>query len=86
VYPHPIHAQPTTQHLKIKLLCTPGETSDPKFEGYDGVEMKVEWKTSAGCPREKNGDDKNKDEDKNPPSSSPEIETSGSGLGWFFLM
>ncbi|KAF8070470.1 autophagy-related protein 27 [Lyophyllum atratum] len=86
-YPHPIDAKPTPQVLTITLLCSPGETNSyPIFSSYDGSKAVVEWSVPAGCPvqEHQDGDDDGKDDGKGP--SDDKTESSGSGVGWFFLV
>jgi len=75
------------QSLNVTLLCTPEETDEPTFTAYDGTQVQVEWKAAAGCPLQ--GNDPPKD-DPNDGGKIPDDgnghESTGSGLGWFFLM
>jgi autophagy-related protein 27 len=73
---------PIPQSLNLTVICNPSETSDPKFIAYDGSRLDVEWSGPAGCPFRSDGgnEDGDKKDDK-----SPDHESVGSGLGWFFL-
>ena len=74
------------QSLNLTIICHPLENSDPIFISYDGSRLNVEWTASAGCPLQ--GDGGNKDDDKKDDKKedqSPNHESVGSGLGWFFL-
>jgi hypothetical protein len=72
----------------LTVLCHPSEASEPQFIAYDGSRLVVEWASPAGCPFEEedggNKDDDKKD-DKKEEDKSPNHESVGSGLGWFFL-
>jgi hypothetical protein len=86
-YPHPIDSRPTPQVLNITVLCSPGETSDPIFKSYDGSKVTIEWSAPAGCPFQEDkgdGDDDGKHDDKGP--EDDKTESTGSGIGWFFLV
>ena len=80
-YPSPSTSLSKPQSLNLTVLCHPSEASDPQFIAYDGSSLIVEWDSPAGCPSQDdeggdNGDDK---------KESPDHESVGSGLGWFFL-
>lgn len=61
--------------------------SEPLFISYDGSKLDVEWTGSAGCPIQEEGGNKDDDkkDDKKEEDKSPDRESVGSGLGWFFL-
>jgi len=82
-YPSPSTSFSKPQSLNLTVICHPSETSDPQFTAYDGSRLVVEWSSPAGCPFEEEGgnNDGDKKEDK-----SPDHESLGSGLGWFFLV
>ncbi|RDB25081.1 Autophagy-related protein 27 [Hypsizygus marmoreus] len=87
-YPHPINSNPTTQSLNLTLFCSPGETSDIKFNSYDGAQLQVEWSTPAGCPfqEEGGGGQHGGDDDAGKGPEDEKNESTGSGIGWFFLV
>jgi len=85
-YPLPPTSFSKPQSLNLTVLCDP-EVSDPTFVAYDGSQLFVEWASPAGCPFEEDGGDKDDDkkDDKKEEDKSPDHESIGSGLGWFFL-
>ncbi|KAH8982985.1 hypothetical protein EDB86DRAFT_2778751, partial [Lactarius hatsudake] len=72
-YPSSITLEPTAQTFVLNLLCNT-EASDPEFKSYDGVQTIVEWSAPSGITF--GGDDK----------PEREVETVGSGIGWFILL
>jgi hypothetical protein len=75
--------------LNITLFCEPNGTSDPILNFYDGTQANVEWKTKAGCPLQGDGgsDHDHKDDGgQKPGDDNKNDESTGSGVGWFFLM
>jgi autophagy-related protein 27 len=79
-YPSSTTLEPTPQALVIILLCAT-EMSEPKFKSYDGTQAVVEWSTPSGCGFRAGAPT---DEDSQPPEK--EVESVGSGIGWFFLL
>jgi hypothetical protein len=78
-YPSSITLEPTPQAFTVNLLCAT-EMSEPEFKSYDGAQAIVEWSAPSGCgfagaPT---------DEDRKTPEK--EVESVGSGIGWFFLL
>ncbi|KAH0589088.1 hypothetical protein H2248_004859 [Termitomyces sp. 'cryptogamus'] len=88
-YPHPSNATPIHPSLRLTILCSGGETSDPDFKSFDGSQVVVEWSTPAGCPIEGDKGGSNDDSggipDNQPPQNN-KPESTGSGVGWFFLV
>ena len=86
-YPLPPTPFSKPQSLNLTVLCDPSEVLDPTFVAYDGSQLFVEWASPAGCPFEEDGGDKDDDkkDDKKEEDKSPDHESVGSGLGWFFL-
>lgn len=75
------------QSLNLTLFCDSEGISEPKFVGYDGSQLDLEWSAPAGCAVVEG--------DKSPPSGGGnngedgskdgEEKDVGSGVGWFFL-
>lgn len=89
-YPHHNNSTLTPQSLNLTILCST-EASDPKFVGYDGAELQIEWSVPAGCAFK--GDESpggggggGEGGDKNGSDGDKPNESKGSGIGWFFLM
>ena len=79
-YPSSTTLEPTPQALILNLLCAT-ETSEPELKSYDGAQAVVEWSVPSGCGMR--GDPPSDDDDKPP---EKEVESVGSGIGWFFLL
>jgi len=85
-YPHPVDGTPTAQTLNVTLLCASEEMNDPEFKSYDGSQAQVEWRTKAGCPLQDDGTHEPEGDGGGKPEHEPPPESTGSGVGWFFLM
>ncbi|EKM54236.1 uncharacterized protein PHACADRAFT_257941 [Phanerochaete carnosa HHB-10118-sp] len=82
-YPDPLTSEQIPQSFTIDLMCEPGETGEPSLQSYDGKELKVEWRTQAGCMF----GEKEPPESKPDPGKDEEEQSSvGSGMGYFFLL
>jgi hypothetical protein len=79
-YPSSTTLEPTPQAFILTLLCGT-EASDPVFKSYDGAQAVVEWSSPSGCGFR---GDSPTDDDSKPPEK--EVESVGSGIGWFFLL
>jgi hypothetical protein len=81
-YPEPGNSDSTPQSLQVNILCSETQES-PKFLGYDGSQLQLEWSHPAGCSTQDNGDGEKGDggDDAGNPGESV-----GSGLGFFFGM
>ena len=79
-YPSSTTLEPTPQAFVLNLLCAT-EASEPEFKSYDGAQAVVEWSAPSGCGFR---GDSSTDEDSNTPEK--EVESVGSGIGWFFLL
>jgi len=79
-YPSSTTLEPTPQALILNLLCGT-ETSEPELKSYDGAQAVVEWSAPSACGFR--GDSPSDDDDKPP---EKEVESVGSGIGWFFLL
>jgi hypothetical protein len=79
-YPSSTTLEPTPQAFVLNLLCAT-EASEPEFKSYDGAQAVVEWSAPSGCGFR---GDSPTDEDSKPPEK--EVESVGSGIGWFFLL
>ncbi|OSX66201.1 hypothetical protein POSPLADRAFT_1132639 [Postia placenta MAD-698-R-SB12] len=81
-YPPPNGDDPIPQTFNVNLICDP-DAVDLEFSSYDGRDMWVEWRTSAGCGFGGPGE---------PPETHPSEDTDkdeksvGSGIGYFFLL
>lgn len=83
-YPHPINSTPTAQSLNVTLFCSSEIDSEPAFKSYSGAQVQVEWSTKYGCPVQADNDGpKDGGDDKGDGEPS---RTTGSGIGWFFLV
>ncbi|KAF5385994.1 hypothetical protein D9615_002248 [Tricholomella constricta] len=74
---------------KSRWMGSPEEASDPVLRSYDGSQVIVEWSVPAGCPfQEDKGDDKGDDSDKDDGKGpkDEDTESTGNGVGWFFLV
>jgi hypothetical protein len=76
------------QSLNLTLFCDSEGISEPKFVGYDGSQLDLEWSAPAGCaviegdkPPPNGGGNNDGDGSKN-----REQKDVGSGVGWFFLV
>lgn len=75
------------QSLNLTLFCDSEGISEPKFVGYNGSQLDLEWSTPAGCAviegdnPPPNGGGNNQDD-----SKKGEEKDVGSGVGWFFLV
>ncbi|KAG6901133.1 hypothetical protein C0995_016691 [Termitomyces sp. Mi166 len=86
-YP-PSNATPIHPSLNLTILCS-GETSDPVFKSFDGLQVVVEWSAPAGCNIEGDTDGGHNDSGGVPDNKPPQddkTESTGSGIGWFFLV
>ncbi|KAI0074634.1 putative autophagy protein Atg27 [Panus rudis PR-1116 ss-1] len=81
-YPSLSSPEPVPQSFTIKLLCSTEESS-PQFDSYDGKEVKVEWSVPAACGM---GSPPSDDKPSGGDEKTPEEETVGSGIGYFFLL
>ena len=64
------------QILDLNLLCSQ-EEHEPTFKSYNQSTAVIEWTSSSACAL-------GEDDSNNPPN--PPTETTGNGLGWFFLL
>lgn len=84
---YPPNSSPVPQSLNLTLLCTQDGNSEPTFVGYAEGIASVEWKTSAGCRKSNDGDGNNEGGGEDGKKSPDEgASSSGSGVGWFFLL
>ncbi|KAK0461077.1 autophagy-related protein 27 [Desarmillaria tabescens] len=73
-----------TQSFNLTLLCDPdASNSDPTFTSYDEAELRLEWRSPAGCSF---GENNGGGGGSTGPGDGPVEESVGSGLGWFFLV
>ena len=79
-YPSSTTLEPTPQTFILNLLCGT-ETSKPELKSYDGAQAVVEWSAPSGCGFP--GDPPTDEDGKTP---EKEVESVGSGIGWFFLL
>ena len=79
-YPSSTTLEPTPQTFVLNLSCAT-EMSEPEFKSYDGAQAVVEWSAPSGCGFRAG---EPTDEDSKPPEK--EVESVGSGIGWFFLL
>lgn len=78
-YPSSTTLEPAPQEFVLNLFCAT-EAAQPEFKSYDGARAVVEWSAPAGCNfRSPPGEGDGKTPDK-------EVESVGSGIGWFFLL
>lgn len=88
--PYPPKTSSEPQSLNITLLCTQDSESEPIFLGHENdiTSLSVEWKTSAGCPAKASdgGDNKGGDSGGGEKDAGDDASSSGSGIGWFFLL
>ncbi|EJD03336.1 uncharacterized protein FOMMEDRAFT_28851 [Fomitiporia mediterranea MF3/22] len=74
---------PIPQTFNISLYCDT-TSSDPNFVSYNGAQLRVEWKTPAGCAFD--ASDPSKGGNKDTEGGNDGEEHVGSGVGWFFLL
>jgi autophagy-related protein 27 len=88
-YPNADANKPQT--LNLDIFCDlESQNTEPTFTSYDGSELKLTWSSKAGCSvkadpgsgdGDSGGDNSGGDGDHTEPSAS-----TGSGVGWFFLV
>jgi len=81
---------PQPQSLNLTFLCDT-VPSDPTFVSYTGSDLRIEWKSPAGCSfsgeEEPAPGDGDKDKEGGGDGNGGKGEESvGSGIGWFFLL
>ncbi|KAI0793182.1 autophagy-related protein 27 [Abortiporus biennis] len=83
-YPSSTTEDPVPQSFTVHVLCST-DAHDPKFVSYDGKELRVDWSAPAGCEFSA-GPPGNDEPSGGESGGEKEVESVGSGIGYFFLL